>query len=300
MKKFTRGITDKAFISALNNLLSNKTSFWYKIVHDKDLFIAIRNNFISVYYRGNSICKLSYKKGDIIGSTHYKFLLNPDLNEYIKSQNGIFPSIQIKSRFLSSLDDIKSIKKASSIYAGLEKTGVGIISMKKNNVVDVEITFEDDDTFESATEELSREFKKKGRIDYARLEGKDNLKLVFYEAKHFSNSEIRSNGTPKVFGQLDRYIKSINAHQVDIIQSYTIVCKNLKDLNLTKSRKLVERVANGEKFSIDFEPRLIIFGYDKAQKDSKRWKEHREKLEHTLGKNRLRTIGHIVNEKPNS
>ena len=90
MSNFKRGIRNPDFISALNNLLSNSQSFWHKIVNDKSLFIAIRDEKINVYHKGNSVCKLWFEKGKVIGETHYKYLLDPYLNQYVKSTDGVF------------------------------------------------------------------------------------------------------------------------------------------------------------------------------------------------------------------
>lgn len=57
-------------------------------------------------------------------------------------------------------------------------------------------------------------------IDYLILE---EDKLVFYEAKHFSNSEIRSRNIPKVFAQIDRYEKALIQHKNEILNSYNLI-----------------------------------------------------------------------------
>ena len=46
MAKFKRGIENQKFIDALNKLFSDKSSFWYNMVNDQDLFIAIRDEYL--------------------------------------------------------------------------------------------------------------------------------------------------------------------------------------------------------------------------------------------------------------
>ena len=280
MSKFERGISDKVFIATLTKEFATPTSLWHNIAHDKELFIAIRNKSLNVYHKGNSVCKLEYKSGNIVGETHYKFLLDPDLEEYVKSKNGIFTYSNLGGRFIQSLADIGKIKKASNVYAGIEKSGVHTKVRKTANVVDVEIAFSDI-------------IKKKDRIDYAVLEErKGSIFLVFWEAKHFSNPEIRAKGVPKVLAQLSNYETAIAIHKTEIINSYRIVCENLRDLGLIHGRNLVLNVANGAPLDVDPKPRLFIFGYDSDQEIGKVWNIHKKTLKTALG-DRLKTIGNV-------
>lgn len=276
MSVFSRGITNQSFITALNKMYNDEKSFWNKMINDKDLFIAIRDNYINVYFRGNSICKLSFNGSDIVGETHYKYLLQPNLKkEYEKSTNGEFSLENTSKYFITSLNDLSAIKKSSLAYSGEEKTGVHSISIKEKNVIDVEITF-------------SLEDRKTDRIDYLKLEEtKGNLKLVFYEAKHFKNSGNRATKDDKnVLGQLKRYEKALIDHEKEIINSYKAVCKNLQELNLLKSNndKFIKRVSAGEDVSIDYHPKLIIFGFDQDQKEGMNWKKHHDNLMDKLDK----------------
>src|ERR1035437_2567349 len=270
MNKFKRGITNQAFINALNKLYNDENSFWHKMVNDKELFIAIRKDKINVYHNGNSICELHFENSKIIGKTHYKYLLRPNLKDcYLKSIDGNFSLDSPMKKFINSLDDYPLIKKSSLAYSGEEKTGVHSISIKEKNVIDVEITF-------------SQAGRKTDRIDYLKLEEtKGNLKLVFYEAKHYTNAGNRATNDDKnVLGQIKRYEKSLRVHETEIIKSYKAVCKNLQELNLIKppNDNFIKRVADGENILIDYEPKLIIFGFDQDQKDGSNWKEHHKKL----------------------
>ena len=65
MSNFKRGIRNPDFISALNNLLSNSQSFWHKIVNDKSLFIAIRDEYINVYHKGIAFANYGLKRGKL-------------------------------------------------------------------------------------------------------------------------------------------------------------------------------------------------------------------------------------------
>ena len=289
MSKFKRGIENHSFIDALNKeRYDHPDGYWSKMVKDKDLFIAIRNESINVYYKGNSICKLSYKKNQVTAAIHYKYLLHPQMKDvYVTATDGRFQEDILLHRAIRSLADIDLIKRASDVYAADEKSGVHPVVTKGNNVIDVEITFSGDEDEEST--------RSTDRIDYLKLEREKSsnadIRLVFYEAKHFTNKEIRSTGTPKVFGQITAYEKALKEHEGDILASYALVSKNLLDLDLIGNRDLIGSVASNPKnLSVDPKPRLIIFGYDRDQQGGKTWSGHRAKLEKELGP-RLKTIG---------
>ena len=286
MSKFIRGIKNEKFIIALNEVRKDSSSYWYKILNDKELFIAIRNESINVYFKGNSICKLIFSKGQIIGKTHYKYLLLPDLNKYVDTTAlGVYTYPGKASMFVNSLNDIEFIKKASSIYAGEEKTGVhSIVYNKYHNILDLEISFSD---VEDA----------KDRMDFMQLVGdkNSNLKLVFYEAKCFTNSEIRSKtGEPKVLAQMERYKRALQINAVDIVESYKLVSKNIKQLNIVGKRNLINCIDDETILTIDPMPHLIIFGFDQDQKRGSVWTPHFEALRKRLNGN-VKIIGNVKN-----
>lgn len=283
MSEFKRGIASD-FIKALN-----ECDYWQKMVKDPELFIGIRNEYINVYYKGNSICRLSYDGGKkrIEAAIHYKYLLKPQLNEYIKTSGSTFNPDDLNGKFITSLsDNIDLIKRASSVYAGEEKTGVHSIILKEKNILDIEVTF--------SKETIETDDKKTDRIDYLQLVKNTNgmIRLVFFEAKRFSNPEIRARQSPKVLSQIHRYEERIRDHQKAIRDSYFEVCQNLKALNVIGKRDLINEVAgNPNLLSIDPLPRLIVFGYDKDQDKGEVWKVHKEKLENKLPGNRFTTKG---------
>jgi len=292
MSKFERGIKTKAFLDALNILRKDPNSFWSKMVDDKDLFIAIRKESINVYYQGNSLAKITYADGKLRCATHYKFLINPKLkNPYFETQDDKYQIPTLNNVFISSISNISLIKRSIKVYSGEEKSGVHTISLKAGNVLDVEIALEK----ENESEDDGR--KSTDRIDFLRVEDhKEQLKLVFYEAKHYSNKEIRASGKtdPPVFKQLDKYHDSIKRHSADIISSYKLVCQNLHDLKIIGTRILISKVANGDPLTIDYDPRLVLFGFDRDQKGGDILKFHIDKIKGAIDK-RL-----IIKGKPKS
>ncbi len=258
MSIFKRGIENQNFILELKS-----NPYFQKMIADEDLFIAIRNEYLNVYYYGQSICKIEFSANKIKWTSHKKYL---GLNE-----NGYADS----SNHLDNLEELKQIAKT---FRGKEKEQVKeqILKNKSLCVLDVEVTFGREENYG------------KRSIDYLALEKNENNKisLVFYEAKHFDNSEIRAREIPKVFEQIEKYERALtdHFHQIEILNSYKTIYKNVLELNLNNKSKLTELVEeNIENLEIDNEPRLIIFEID----PTKMTDIHIQKLKQHFGDKRL-------------
>lgn len=259
MTEFKRGIKNPNFIAELN-----KNDYFQKMVKDEDLFIAIRNEYLNVYYYGQSICKIEFKKieNKIKWSTHKKYL---GINESGYTSTGDY------------LDRIDELKKNARKHGGKEKEQVKkhILEDKEVCILDVEVTFS-----REHDEEHNQDYRKRS-IDYLTVEKTEDkkIKLVFYEAKHFDNSEIRAkNEKPKVFDQIEKYEMVLNDpnHQKEILNSYKLIFENIKDLNLNNWRKIHDLL--GDNLEIETEPKLIIFEIDKSKKEDIHIKNLRNKF----------------------
>lgn len=258
MSEFKRGIANQNFITELNN-----NSHWQQMIKDEDLFIAIRNEYINVYYYGQSICKIEFVKNKIKWSTHKKYL---GLNEDGYADTG------------NHLDNLEELKQNAKTYGGKEKEQVKkhILENKELCILDVEVTFGREEGYE------------KRSIDYLAIEKNNDgkINLVFYEAKHFDNSEIRAREIPKVFEQIEKYEVALTtpAHKIEILNSYKTIYKNVLELNLNNRNKLTQLIGeNIESIEIDSKPRLIIFEIDANKKDD----IHIQKLKQRFGEKRL-------------
>lgn len=287
MSDFKRGIANPDFIAALNKEY-NAGGWWRKIVDDKELFIGIRNEYINVYYKGNSLFKLSYN-GQLVAETHYKYLVRPDANPcLVKTSNGMSFTHDANQFAIRNLDEIESIKKASAAYSGIEKEGIQKIIQSNDNIIDLEIAL----TNEALRDEMEPEAEKKRstakRIDFAALQKKNDFyEVVFFEAKHFSNNELRAQGNakPKVIDQISLYKDLLKAFEEEMTQSYSKVCRNLREiLPDSESTRAIDNITDGKPLKINLKPRLVIFGFDEDQKQGKVWKPHIDKLVKILGK----------------
>ena len=204
---------------------------------------------------------------------------------------------------------------ASKRFAGAEKSELHPLIMY-SSVIDVEIAFrstnddgvstmlagDDDGTNDvddapgegeagAKTESFSL---RHDRLDAATLEDRGGaLWIVFHEAKHFKNPELRAAAAiaPPVSAQISRYRRSIETYGQEIARSYRAVCEVLRELQAMRAKAdpssaasatdlnpLIHRAAEGEALHVDGEPRLIVFGFDDDQKNGPTWTHHRQRL----------------------
>ncbi len=278
---FKRGISG-SFVKALKGW-----NHWEEIIKDPDLFVAIRDKYINIYFQGCSLFKISYKE-HLVLETHYKYLIRPSAKHPYVSWVGDSPAIEdlVNEIFVEALD-VQALKKSSGWYAQREKTGLHKILKCNGNVIDVEVALSPESEDEADTAESGVEGRRAAdRIDFAAIQKRDGKPcIVFFEAKRFENKELRSQThEPRVIEQAERYKDFIDKHLPDFERSYGRVCKSLVDLGLPRVDPLVVEVAhNPEYLDVDPDIRLVVFDFDQDQRVGKKWKEHREALEKYFG-----------------
>lgn len=279
MTTFNRGLND-AFVTAFNR--EYDTGGWLRrLVDDKEVFLAIREQYVNFYYRGCSLLRLACLDGNMVGQVHYKYLLRADLDHpYITVCDGR-PEFRngAQDLFLHSFADIGALKQAAEPYVGSEKAGVHHIVLSNPNILDVEIAFRIGRTTKSAASAP--------RVDFAAIR---DATVVLYEAKHFNNHELRAEGNsvPRVAGQIETYRGVLEAHRDAVISSYRRVCCNLLSLHGMAERHperhaMLKDIASGP-YSLELDPRpkLVVFGYDTGQWGETNWQQHHKKLNRLL------------------
>jgi hypothetical protein len=59
-------------------------TWWMTMAADPELFIAPRDGYLNVYYRGNSLVRLTADAaGKLAGEVNYKYLLRPSLKDFL-------------------------------------------------------------------------------------------------------------------------------------------------------------------------------------------------------------------------
>ena len=142
---FSRGLDSKT-IHFLNDMY-NAGGWWRNFVDDTDSFLAIRDNYVSIYYQGNSILKLEWKKRKrtVVGKIHYKYLLRPSIGRESDINIDLYGNVQygdVKRLFVDDIHNVEDVKLASKRFGGPEKKGINHIALDASNaVVDLEIAF---------------------------------------------------------------------------------------------------------------------------------------------------------------
>lgn len=285
---FRRGLDDR-FIDDLAQLASTQ-SWWSDVLADRTLFIGIRDQYLNVYWQGQSIFRISRTNNRVLATTHPKYLFNPSVSGQVSLVGGKrFDFASFKQDMLTSDyesgETLSRLKRAASLYAGDEKRGVHQIIASNDHVVDVEIALSSNAALGGP--DLPR-------IDLAAFERKGNaIKLVFWEAKTFYNPELRS----AVIRQIDRYRSVLSAQRRNLEKSYAQVAKNLKAIAEMSSghreaSELVLDVARIGSVIIDEPPDvgLLVYGFDAAQRDGV-WEGLRKNLVEALGADYVRAKG---------
>jgi hypothetical protein len=276
--KFDRGISNEEFVAALRNW-----KHWEEIISDRDLFVAIRKEYINIYFQGCSLLKISYKGELLKFETHYKYLVRPNLKNPLVSWDGESPAVKDRvNEILIHEFNLNTLKKSSSWYAEAEKEGVHSILKSNRNVVDVEVALSHESEVETDNEDQNTKGRRVAdRIDFAAIQRKGGKAcIVFFEAKRFDNGELRSwKPEPQVFEQIRKYETFIKNYGPDLKTSYGRVCKNLVDLAPNRYAPLVKEVADSpEQLTVDSDVRLVVFGYSADEARGEVWKGHKNTL----------------------
>jgi hypothetical protein len=254
--QFTRKLSPQ-FIDSLNDLYTDEKSWWRKIADDKDIFILIRNNELRVQANGGLLLQINQDlQGNIVCKIHEDFLsLRSEKNPYVVLEDKTSGPIQRVEGLNGFVKHYAKIKRRINIFTGKERQAVQYLANNVPQVVDIEIGFEG---------ELKQNASKKSvpRIDMAAIT--DNGTLVFFEAKLFSNSEIRSQKTPKVVRQLEKYQKILSQKGSEIVTAYQ---EQLSIYSQLKGEFFKNRSRKINNLSIQPHARLIITDFDALQRD---------------------------------
>ena len=293
MTNFRRGIRNPAFLDALGELAA-KDGWWREVVRDPSLIIGIRDEYLNVYWQGQSLFKVGFVRGEVKATTHPKYLLNPDLSGQVAFdiEAGAFAPLKEGAilRIWEPGVTLSRMKSAASLFSGDEKIGVQKIANNHPDTIDVEIAFPAG-VAAAASNSSGRSVP---RLDLALVEKKaSECRLVFWEAKLFANPELRDKKT--VVQQIEDYRKILSdaRNRSAIVESYQIIAENL--LEITSSSEgariigpVLTEVAQGAPLILPEVPEinLVVFDYDAAQRDTV-WRHLKKDLEGRLEPSRV-------------
>lgn len=243
------------------------------IVDNGSVFPAVRMGRIDFYHQGG---KLFSYDGSVF-RTHHKYASVLDSSKDYVTNADLEDTLPIKS-FTACY---KRIKENCAIYAGDEAESVSRLysrfscAKKSQNkefvVLDIEVSFENKDEDEPDTD---RKRSRQDRIDIL-LYNTQTGELRFFEAKVFSNPEIRPSGEaiPRVVGQMERYRAQLKANEEQILSQYE---NHVNVINSLFSSNLMQPK------SLDLEPKLYVFGFDSDQRSGRLKEKLKSLREHKV------------------
>ena len=245
-----------------NHLLPDITAPFKARPGSGDVFPAVRVGRIDFYHKGGKLFSFDEKK---VFRTHHKYasvIRKPSRRDYVADDD-----LHAIGSFAEGYD---RIKENCALYSGPEAHGVAEIYSRfscakakptgKVVVLDIEVSLaRDGDGNDPAPGETGR--RRMDRIDLLLLDTTSGL-LRFFEAKHFTNGELRAKpgNDPKIVTQMARYRKQMASVEVqrDIVRAYKKHVQILNDL-------LAPHILLPDPLKVDPEPRLLVFGFDKEQ-----------------------------------
>lgn len=265
--------------------------WWRDVLADPRLLIAPRRTDLNVYWRGQALFNLSCPRGQLVVSTHEKFLVDPALAGQVPLVGGRFDTAASLERALirdyAGPTTLAKMKRAAALFSGEEKSGCHEIAVGNAGVLDVEIAFPGRYAIADGAEKAAP------RIDLASVEAAgEDVRLVFWEAKTYGNGELRAldNSAAPVCGQIETYRLALAQHRADIEASYAAVAANLvafKDMGWSRALSpLIEAVGRGDRrLTLGETPKvgLLVFGFDNAQKHEEGWQKHLGRLREAIG-----------------
>ena len=300
---------DPQFIAALNDLYG-QGSWWTKLADSPDVFLAIRNNYLNAYSRGMSIGKISWNSGRISLQVHEEYLTKSTDDQYRdlldENPSRSRPVVSSSQEYIATLPRIKN---RARLFAGEERGGTNRVAYNVFTVLDMEAAFDakqEETETEPKPENETKIKAYRGRMDLVVLG--PNLQLTIFEAKLYSNGDLRARGTPKVCGQLREYNAFLVKHGTELEAAYHTVLSCFSQLSgnffqTRRSHPRAKKILDGRTpLTIDPLPRLLVFGYDTLQqggvsKDIKRIEE--EVHIGGFGPQHIRTVRRVtaINER---
>lgn len=256
------------------------------------VFPAVRKNRMDFYYKGGKL--FSYGRSKF--TTHLKYA------SVIKKDGGSQYVTDANLQAISSFEEgYERIKENCSLYSGIEAQGLSRVysnfscarRKRSENVVVLDIEVSLNRGVEAEEVEPGKaSLGNSDRIDLLLFDTKSGM-LRFFEAKDFSNGEIRAipGNEPRIVKQMNRYEKQLITDNVrsEMLESYAVHVEIINELFGPEEPLPVPQ-------DIDPVPRLLLFGFDLEQLTGKLRREvSRLEQEYSLS---VYAIGDIKKANP--
>jgi hypothetical protein len=292
MSEFARGILPNN-LASLRHLAEKPGTNWWKdllklwrpsglTAGDHGLRLAVRNNYLNLYRRGQSVACVRFSKAhEPYVRTHVKYAFPEGTGQhYVKMRNGTNIRDPKTHEPLSyeGASTLRTWIERADKHKGPEKTCVDELIATNPSIIDVEMGLP-----------ASGDRKTAQRMDCVALEREgDGIRIVFWEAKMIDDARLRSESMPEVTCQLKIYRNylAVDDHARSVENAYQTVCQLLKDMHdmaahFSDQPALDPLVIAASKESsllkVDPTPRLVIFGGKQYQKKGN-WDIHLKRL----------------------
>jgi hypothetical protein len=291
MSEFERKI-DPRNLASLQHLADEPDTNWWKDLltlwrpsgsnaQDRGLRLAIRNNYLNFYRRGQSVACVRFSKAhEPYAQTHIKYAFEGATGQsYAQMRDGT--NIKTKTGQTTRYEGSSTLDewiRLADRHKGLEKTCVDELIACNPSIIDVEMGLP-----------ASGDRKTAQRMDCVALErAGDEIRIVFWEAKMIDDPRLRSRTIPEVMAQLKIYTTYLDdSHRRSVEVAYRTVCRLLIALH-TMTEKLWDRPSSLDPLviaaakdacalSVDRKPRLAIFGGE-LYKEKGNWDFHLDRL----------------------
>lgn len=261
------------------------------------LRLAVRNNYLNFYRRGQSIARVEIGNGGMpVATTHIKYVDDsknvPVGQEYVKLRDEWlirdgkpwkrYEGMNTLTAWIEAIDG-KPDAAGENGYAGVEKKFVDKVVAENPNIIDLEMGLP-----------AWREQKTAPRMDIVEIETSGNgRRVVFWEAKRISDSRVRCrvdvvrDEKPEVLKQLAayrRFLTEEDTHMELVAVAYknaANLLKKLRDMadDLGEKHPLGAEIlaaASEANLGVDHNPRLLVMNEKGVNQTA--WAVHAEKL----------------------
>jgi hypothetical protein len=294
MTVFQRGLKPDA-LAALWIMTRSPDSNWWQdllslwspsgtVAGARPLRLAIRDNYLNFYLRGQSVARVVFDHPNPFVEVHLKYAFDNvemEEQEYAELRGTELRHARTgRSCVYDGLRTLRSWMARAANWETAEKAQVERVVADNPNVIDLEMGIP------AHAGQVNQR-----RIDLVALEPKNTgCRIVFWEAKLVTDGRLKSNSPrPGVMTQIDDYRSYFSdcVHRKTVVNAYRDACRTLtffaemaahKGKTKLRLGPLVLKAAEmSSVLTVDREPRLVIFGTN-DQFASPRWLMHEDKL----------------------
>lgn len=237
------------------NLATNPPPWWGRLIADKDIWVDVRRDKLSVYYNCSSLMELTWSKG-LVAQVNPKYIPFEREKGPVKYQIDGQGNIQVPALQPLKLDNfsesaLKQIKKRVDLFntSGSEKS-IQARFVRENPFIDTELAHKKDGY--DIRVDLTWIDVDTRRIVFVELKRATDPRLVMKDS-HIEKSE--NEKTKSISKQIKEYRDFIHDHKRELLQHYKAVFEIKHALKILPKGLLLD---NLDDFAIEEYPLLLV------------------------------------------